>query len=96
MSIFEAGMMICFGISWPVAAYKTYKSKCVHGKSIYFSLLILLGYICGIIHKILYSMDIVIWLYIINMAFLLTDMYLWYIYRHNPAPVYQEASEKKI
>ena len=43
MSIFEAGMMVCFGISWPVAAYKTYKAKCVHGKSIWFSLLILLG-----------------------------------------------------
>ena len=27
MSIFEAGMMVCFGISWPIAAYKTYKSK---------------------------------------------------------------------
>ena len=28
MSIFEAGMMVCFGASWPIAAYKTYKAKC--------------------------------------------------------------------
>ena len=27
MSIFEAGMMICFGASWPIAVYKTYKAK---------------------------------------------------------------------
>lgn len=87
MSIFEAGMMICFGISWPIAAFKTYKCKCVHGKSIYFSLLILLGYICGLIHKILYSRDVVIILYLLNTAFLLADMYLWYRYRNNPAPV---------
>ena len=45
MSIFEAGMMVCFGVSWPIAALKTYKCKCVHGKSIHFSMLILLGYI---------------------------------------------------
>ena len=38
MSIFEAGMMVCFGISWPIAALKTYKCKCVHGKSIHFSI----------------------------------------------------------
>lgn len=57
MSIFEAGMMVCFGISWPIAALKTYKSKCVSGKSIHFSFLILLGYIFGILHKIFNSMD---------------------------------------
>ncbi len=83
MSIFEAGMMVCFGISWPVAAYKTYKAKCVHGKSIYFSLLILLGYVCGILHKIFYSMDYVFILYILNTIFLLLDMYLWFKYRNN-------------
>lgn len=32
MSVYEAGMMVCFGISWPVAALKTYQCKCVHGK----------------------------------------------------------------
>ena len=45
MSIFEAGMMVCFGASWPIAAYKTYKAKCVDGKSLRFSSLILLGYV---------------------------------------------------
>jgi len=86
MSIFEAGMLVCFGASWPLAAYKTYKSKCVHGKSIYFSLLILLGYICGLTHKLLYSRDMVIVLYLLNTAFLLLDMYLWFKYKDNPAP----------
>ena len=83
MSVFEAGMMVCFGISWPIAAYKTYKAKCVQGKSIYFSFLILLGYICGIIHKLLYSLDIVLSLYLINVFFLLIDMFLWFKYRNN-------------
>lgn len=87
MSVFEAGMMVCFGISWPVAALKTYKCKCVHGKSIHFSMLILLGYVCGIAHKVLDDMDWVFWLYIMNTFFLLVDMYLYYLYRNNKAPI---------
>lgn len=86
MSIFEAGMMVCFGISWPIAALKTYKSKCVGGKSIQFSFLILLGYIFGILHKIFNSMDWVFWLYLLNTAFLLLDMGLYWKYRNNKVP----------
>lgn len=81
MSIFEAGMMVCFGASWPVAAYKTYKAKCVQGKSFAFSCLILTGYICGIIHKLFFYMDWVIWLYLLNMFFLLVDMALYWRYK---------------
>lgn len=86
MSIFEAGMM---GMLWHKLAdssIKTYKCKCVHGKSIHFSMLILLGYICGITHKVLDDMDWVFWLYILNTLFLLIDMYLYWIYRNNKAP----------
>jgi len=86
MSVFEAAMMASFGISWPIAAYKTYRCKCVHGKSLTFSYLILFGYICGIINKLLYSHDYVIWIYYANAAFLLVDMVLIYRYRHNPVP----------
>lgn len=87
MSVFEAGMMICFGISWPVVALKTYRCKCVNGKSMHFSMLILLGYIFGITHKILNSMDWVFWLYLLNTAFLLIDMALYWRYRNNKVPV---------
>lgn len=81
MSIFEAGMMVCFGASWPIAAYKTFKAKSVDGKSLRFSSLILLGYVFGIIHKILYSPDLVIVLYILNMLFLLLDIGLHIKYK---------------
>lgn len=97
MSIFEAGMMVCFGISWPIAAYKTYRAKCVQGKSIHFCYLILLGYIFGLLHKIFYSMDVVIWLYIANMIFLMTDMCLYYRYLHNqPVPVKISLQKKSL
>ncbi len=96
MSVFEAGMMVCFGISWPIAALKTYRCKCVHGKSIHFSMLILLGYICGIAHKVLDDMDWVFWLYILNTFFLLIDMYLYWLYRNNNAPANDEKNEVEI
>ena len=33
MSVLEAGMMVCFGASWPFQVVKTFKSKEVGGKS---------------------------------------------------------------
>ena len=81
MSIFEAGMMACFGISWPIAAYKTFKAKCVGGKSFSFSCLILTGYIFGLIHKLFFYRDWVIWLYLFNMFFLIVDMCLYLKYK---------------
>ena len=84
MSIFEAGMMACFGVSWPIAAYKTYRAKSVSGKSFTFECLILTGYVCGIIHKVFYYYDWVIWLYIINMLFILIDMGLYIRYKFKP------------
>lgn len=82
MSFFEAGMLICFGASWPFAVMKTYKSKNVKGKSRLFLTLIILGYICGIINKILNSVDIVFWLYIINLLLVGTDFAFCLIYRN--------------
>ena len=82
MSIFEAGMMVCFGASWPIAAYKTFKAKSVDGKSLRFSFLILLGYVFGIIHKVLYSPDLVIILYILNMLILLIEIGLHIKYKY--------------
>lgn len=76
-------MLVCFGISWPVAVIKTYKSKTVKGKSFLFLVLILLGYVFGIIHKLIYNLDYVIWLYIINGLLVFADMALWFKYKDN-------------
>ena len=82
MSIFEAGMLICFGASWPFAVIKTYRTKHVKGKSRLFLSLIILGYIFGIINKILYSMDIVVWLYVLNLVLVSMDAFLVVIYKN--------------
>ena len=42
--------------------------------------LIILGYIFGIIHKLLYSHDIVIWLYVFNATLVSIDLALYFTY----------------
>ena len=83
MSIYEILMLICFGASWPFAVLKTYKTKNVKGKSILFLSLILIGYICGIIHKCIYKPDAVVWLYVLNLTLVGADLILWFKYRNN-------------
>mgnify|MGYP003416567936 CR=1 FL=1 len=48
----EAVMVISFGASWPISICKSYKCRTATGKSIFFLLLILFGYLCGIASKI--------------------------------------------
>lgn len=82
-SVYEILMLVCFGISWPVAVIKTYQSKSVKGKSFLFLFLILLGYVFGTIHKVIYNFDYVIWLYVANGLLVLADMALWFKYKDN-------------
>ncbi|MCX7615396.1 MAG: hypothetical protein N2Z65_06545 [Clostridiales bacterium] len=89
MSIFEAGMLICFGAAWPTNILKTVRSKSTKGKSLLFLVIVIMGYICGIIHKILYSRDIVLALYIINICMVLTDLTLSLYYKR------KESTEEK-
>lgn len=53
----EAAMVLSFGISWPMSILKSYRAKTAKGKSLFFLLMILFGYACGIIWKCLEYMD---------------------------------------
>lgn len=78
MSIFEAGMLIGFGVAWPSNIFKSIKSKTAAGKSVVFQWAVLVGYVCGIINKVLYSRDIVLVLYIINFLMISIDTAFYY------------------
>lgn len=77
MSIFEAIMLVCFGAAWPFSIYKSYVSRSVQGKSAFFLLIVLLGYVAGIMHKLLYQYDMVIYLYILNFIMVSADFLLY-------------------
>ena len=44
----ETLMIICFGLSWPLSVYKSWKSRTAKGKSLQFEIFIWIGYIFGI------------------------------------------------
>jgi len=81
---FEAGMLVCFGVSWPLAVIKTYRTKTVVGLSAVFLWFIFLGYVCGIIAKAFGSFDWVTWLYAMNLALVTVELALYYRYRGRP------------
>lgn len=78
MSVFEIIMLICFGAAWPISIYKSYKSRKNSGKSVIFLFIIILGYIAGIVHKVLYSFDLVIYLYLLNCIMVSVDICLYF------------------
>jgi len=80
MSIFEAIMLICFGAAWPFSILKSYRSRSNEGKSMRFMVVVEIGYVSGVIHKLLYNFDIVFYLYVLNALLVMTDILL---YRRN-------------
>lgn len=77
MSPFEIIMLLCFGAAWPFSIYNSWRSKSTKGKSVIFLVTLMIGYIAGIINKLVYSYDAVIYLYILNLAMVAIDTVLW-------------------
>ena len=80
MKIFEFIMLLCFGLSWPISVCKSIKSKTTKGKSLVFIIAIVIGYISGIIGKIV-NADItyVLILYCLNLVIVSIDLVLFFI-----------------
>ena len=83
MKIFEVIMLICFGLSWPISVYKSIKSKTTKGKSVFFIFAIIIGYMSGIIGKIVNNdITYVLILYCFNLIVVSTDLTLFFINKH--------------
>ncbi len=81
--IFEMIMVLSFGLSWPISISKTLKSKTAAGKSPVFIGLIVFGYICGIISKIVsQNITYVFVFYCLNLVMTSFDLCLNLYYRH--------------
>ncbi|MFA9423090.1 MAG: PQ-loop domain-containing transporter [Sedimentibacter sp.] len=78
MSIYETLMLICFGAAWPFSIYRSYKSKSVAGKSPYFLIILMVGYVFGMLNKIFYNLDFVIYLYGLNLIMVTADLLLYF------------------
>lgn len=78
MSIFEIIMLLCFASAWPFSIRKSYMSKQNTGKSVVFLYIVLVGYVAGMLHKVVYNMDGVFYLYLFNFCLVSIDMVIYY------------------
>lgn len=78
MGVFEFLMLVCFGLSWPFSIAKSIRSRSVKGKSIVFMAFVELGYIFGMVNKLLYSRDWVIWAYLACFMLVGADIVLYF------------------
>ena len=73
-AVLEAVMLVCFGLSWPINAYKAWKSQTAVGTSWAFLALITFGYIAGIAAKFVGgTINWVLAVYFINLAALVVN-----------------------
>lgn len=83
--LFEILMIVSFGASWPMNVIKSYKARTAKGKSVGFLCLILIGYIAGIISKLInetYMASIsskwyVLFFYVLNFLVVSVDFCLY-------------------
>lgn len=78
MSVYEILMLVCFGAAWPFSILKSWRSRSTKGKSLLFLSVILVGYVMGILNKILVRYDGVVWLYALNGLMVSMDTAIWF------------------
>ena len=78
--IFEILMIVLFGASWPMNVIKSYKVRTAKGKSLAFLLLIFIGYIFGIVSKLLAPSFkwYVMFFYVLNLLMVGMDLILYF------------------
>lgn len=78
--LFEILMIVSFGISWPLNVVKSYKARTTKGKSLWFLVLIFVGYIFGIVSKLLPPTFewYVMFFYVLNCTIVGIDLILYF------------------
>lgn len=70
-------MLACFGISWPINVAKSLRARSAKGKSIFFEVIIIIGYLFGIAGKFFSgAVNFVLALYFINLIVVSIDLAL--------------------
>lgn len=77
--LFEAGMLVCFGFSWPINVVKAYKAGTAKSTSLAFIFLIITGYILGISAKIINNQyNYVLAVYILNLVIVFSNVLVYF------------------
>ena len=80
---FEMLFLICFGISWPMNIVKAVRGKTSKGVSLWFLLVSFIGYIFGIIAKLVDdTLSYTLFFYCLNICMVGTCVVLYFINAH--------------
>ncbi len=82
ISIFELFFFVFIAFAWPISISRMIRRKSTKGKSLLFSGIVLSGYAFGIMHKLLYSFDWVIFVYILDFALVAADIIVFFYVRN--------------
>ena len=79
----EIVMLIAFGCSWPFNIAKSWRSRTAKGKSVIFELIIVGGYLVGLLGKFITfhrtgTLAYSTWFYIADILMVLVDVVLYY------------------
>lgn len=86
IDLLEALTILCFGLSWPISIRKSYVSRTAKGKSLFFEIFLIIGYMFGIIRKIIqFSMGsegfiffLSFFFYVLNFVMISIDIALYF------------------
>ena len=79
VEIFEALMIVSFGVSWPANIVKSVRARTAKGKSLVFLICVLFGYLCGITGKLMTGrVTYVLVFYFINVIMVTIDIALYF------------------
>ena len=77
--LFEAAMLVCFGFSWPLNVIKAYKARSAKGTSLAFIILIITGYVAGIMAKFInHQLNYVLVVYFLNLAIVMSNLIVYF------------------
>ena len=78
--LLEAAMLLCFGFSWPVSLVKNIHAKTAKSTSVWFILLILLGYAAGIAAKLItHAAGYILVVYLFNFLVVFSNLVVWFL-----------------
>ncbi len=77
--ILESIMLMCFGFSWPMNVIKGYKARTAKSMSLPFIVLIISGYIAGIMAKLVsQQINFVLIVYLLNLAIVSLNLAIYF------------------
>lgn len=77
--IFEVIMLLCFAAAWPANILKAYRARTAKGTSLPFMAIIEVGYVCGMINKIVNDdISYVLFFYVFDFALVMIGIALYF------------------